>query len=274
VPVPTPIGVAAGFDKNCHVIGALLALGFGFAVGGTVTRQPRPGNARPRLLRDVRARALVNSLGFPGDGLDAAERRLRRLGARHRARSFVSIAGTEDEDVLECHSRLESLVAGVEINISSPNTAGLRVYQEPERLRSLIAKVAASKKKPLLIKLPRYDWPEGEGRLIALARAAVEAGADGLVVANTLPVKDARLAAGQGGLSGAPLLDSTLRMVEAVRQAMPDHVTVVGCGGVFTAAEARRVLTAGAAAIQIYTAFIYEGPGLPGRLARGLARQQ
>jgi dihydroorotate dehydrogenase len=270
--VPSPIGVAAGFDKNCRVIGSLLALGFGFAVGGTVTLKARPGNPRPRLLRDQRARALVNSLGFPGDGVDAVEQRLRRLPVRHRARTFVSVAGTEDEDVLECHSRLEPLVSGVEINISSPNTAGLRVYQEPERLRVLVGKVAAGKKKPLLVKLPRYDGSEGDGRLIALARAAVDAGADGLVVANTLPVKDGRLAVGQGGRSGAPLLDSTLRMVEAARRAAPGHVAVVGCGGVFTASDARRVLSAGAVAVQLYTAFIYEGPGLPGRLARELSR--
>ncbi|MBI2964753.1 MAG: dihydroorotate dehydrogenase 2 [Chloroflexi bacterium] len=272
VSVPSPIGIAAGFDKNCRVIGSLLALGFGFAVGGTVTLKARPGNPRPRLLRDQRARALVNSLGFPGDGLDAVERRLRRLPVRHRSRTFVSVAGTEDEDVLECHSRLEPLVSGVEVNISSPNTAGLRVYQAPERLRVLVGKVAAGKKRPLLIKLPRYDGPEGEVRLIALARAAVDGGADGLVVANTLPVKDGRLAVGQGGLSGAPLLDSTLRLVEAVRHATPGHVAIVGCGGVFTGQEVGRILSAGAVAVQLYTSLIYEGPGLPRRLAREVSR--
>lgn len=274
VRVSNPVGIAAGFDKNCRMLGSLLTLGFGFVVGGTVTLGPRPGNPRPRLVRDRGSRALVNSLGFPGQGLEAAERRLRRLSLEDRARTFVSVAGTEDHEVIECHSRLESHVSGLEINISSPNTAGLRVYQEPERLRALVARLAATKKRPLLIKLPRYGEPEGEGRIVALARSAAEAGADGVVVANTLPVKDRRLAVGQGGLSGAPLLDSTVRLVEAVRHAVPGHVAIVGCGGVFTGQEARRVLSAGAAAIQIYTAFIYEGPGLPGRLARELARQQ
>lgn len=271
--VPNPVGVAAGFDKDCRVLGSLLSLGFGFAVGGTVTRNAKRGNPRPRLVRDLRSGALVNSLGFPGCGLDEAERRLRGLHVRDRNRIFVSLAGTEDEDVLECLTRLEPHVAGVELNISSPNTAGLRVYQEPDRLRRLVSALAPNKKKPLLIKLPRYSEPDGEARIVALARAASEAGGNGLVVANTLPVKDPRLAVGQGGLSGAPLFDSTLRLVAAVRRSVPDHVSIVGCGGVSTAQDARRLMTAGAVAVQLYTAFIYEGPGLPGRLARELQQE-
>jgi dihydroorotate dehydrogenase len=302
VRVPNAVGIAAGFDKDCRVVGPLLAIGFGFATAGTVTRGPRPGNARPRLLRDTRARAIVNSMGFPGRGLDAAERRLRTLNAGQRSRTFVSISGTVDDEVVECHARLEPLVCGVEVNISSPNTAGLRVYQEPGRLRQLVTRLASTARKPLLIKLPRGDW-DGEGRtgggggrdrtggggggvhdgggggdetarVLALARAAVDAGARGLVVANTRPVADARLAAGRGGLSGAPLFDSTLRLVEAVRRAVPAGVSVVGCGGVFSGRDAARLIDAGASGVQLYTAFVYEGPGLPGRIARHLARRQ
>ncbi|MBI4220088.1 MAG: dihydroorotate dehydrogenase 2 [Chloroflexi bacterium] len=270
VHVPTPVGMAAGFDKDCRVLGSLLSLGFGFVVGGTVTRNARQGNPPPRLARDRWSRTLVNSLGFPGRGLDAAELRLRRLSTQDRARVFVSVAGTEDEEVLECYARLEPYVAGIEVNISSPNTAGLRVYQEPGRLRGLVVRLATARKKPLLIKLPRYGEPDSQARVVALARAASDAGADGLVVANTLPVKDERLAVGQGGLSGAPLFDSTLRLIEAVRHSVPGHVAVVGCGGVFTAQDVRRVLAAGAVAVQLYTSFIYEGPGLPGRLSRAI----
>ncbi|MBI4305455.1 MAG: dihydroorotate dehydrogenase 2 [Chloroflexi bacterium] len=272
VHVPNPVGMSAGFDKNCRVLGSLLNLGFGFAVGGTVTLNPRAGNARPRLFRNIRDRALVNALGFPGVGLDAAERRLRRLGSRHRGRVFASVAGTEDGEILECHARLEPYVAGIEVNISSPNTAGLRVYQEPERLSALVRSIALQKRKPLLIKLPRFAEAGGEARVAALARAAVTSGAEGLVVANTLPVEDRRLAVGRGGLSGAPLFDSTLRLVSAVREAAPSQVTVVACGGVFTADDVRRLQSAGASAVQLYTAFVYEGPGLPGRLARDLSR--
>jgi dihydroorotate dehydrogenase len=278
VRLPNAIGIAAGFDKDCRVVGSLLSIGFGFAVAGTVTLSPRPGNPRPRLARDVRRRALVNSLGFPGRGLDAAERRLRTLSAGQRARTFVSVSGTVDDEIAKCHARLEPLVSGVEVNISSPNTAGLRVYQEPARLRVLVARLAASATKPLLIKLPRgggdgTSQADATGAL-ALARAAVDAGARGLVVANTRPVSDARLAAGRGGLSGAPLFDSTLRLVETVRGAVPADVSVIGCGGVFSGRDAARLIDAGASAVQLYTAFVYEGPGLPGRIARHLARRR
>jgi dihydroorotate dehydrogenase len=278
VSVPNAVGIAAGFDKDCRVVGSLLSIGFGFAVAGTVTRSPRSGNPRPRLARNVRARALVNSLGFPGRGLDAAERRLHNLSPEQRARTFVSIAGTVDDEVAECHARLEPFVSGIEVNISSPNTAGLRVYQEPVRLRTLIAGLAAAAKKPLLVKLPRGGSIDGPAlvdatEVLALARAAVDAGARGLIVANTRPVSDARLAVGRGGLSGAPLFDSTLRLVEAVRRAVPAGVSVVGCGGVFSGRDAARLIDAGASAVQLYTAFVYDGPGLPGRIARHLARR-
>lgn len=271
IPTPNPVGLAAGFDKTCRVLGPLLDIGFGFVVGGTVTLQPRPGNARPRLFRNPAQRALVNALGFPGDGVDAAERRLRRLGDRYRGRVLVSVAGTETSEVVECHRRLEPWVAGVELNISSPNTAGLRVFQEPDRLRELIRALGGGKRKPLLVKMPRLTGTDGIAKVVRLGRAAVDAGADGLVVANTLPVEDRRLAVGRGGLSGAPLFASTEAAVAAVRKALPAHAAVVACGGVFAAQDVRALKSAGADAVQLYTAFIYEGPGLPGRICRELA---
>lgn len=265
---PNPIGMAAGFDKDCRVLGSLLDIGFGFAVGGTVTLEPQSGNPRPRLVRDSRRGALVNSLGFPGKGLERAELELKRLSKKDRRRVIVSVSGTEEDDIAECYERLAPLAAAIEVNISSPNTAGLVIFQEPERLRELIQGLARLNDNPCFVKLPRLEDSEA---VTALAVAAVEAGAEGVVVANTLPIAHDGLAVGRGGLSGKPLFESTLAAVGKVRAALPEAATVIACGGVSTAAEARRLLDAGAAAIQLYTAFIYEGPGLPGEIARGLA---
>ena len=266
---PNPVAIAAGFDKDCEVLASLLNVGFGYVVGGTVTLDSRPGNLRPRMVRLGRDNALLNALGFPGNGLDSAEARLRGLSPQHASRTLISVSGTEVDDILECHRRLEPLVAGIEVNISSPNTAGLAVFQEPERLSALIRRISGEKKKPLFVKLPRF---EDAAALVDLATAAVETGADGLVTANTLPIEDDRLSTGRGGLSGQPLLESTLKLVAAVRQASPDHVAVIGCGGISTGDQARAVLDAGASGVQLYTALVYEGPGIAGAICRELLR--
>jgi dihydroorotate dehydrogenase len=266
---PNPVGIAAGFDKDCVALASLLNVGFGYAVGGTVTLDPRPGNPRPRMLRQSADDALLNALGFPGKGLENAARRLGNISSDHASRTLVSISGAEEDDVLECHRRLEPLVAGVEVNISSPNTAGLAVFQEPARLSGLIKRISSEKKKPLFVKLPRFDEP---AELAGLATAAVEAGADGLVTANTLPVEDDRLAMGRGGLSGRPLFESTLRLVAAVRKASPDHIAVIGCGGISSGDQAKTIMDAGANAVQLYTALVYEGPEIAGAICRELLR--
>ncbi len=266
---PNPVGIAAGFDKDCEALASLLNVGFGYAVGGTVTLDPRPGNPRPRMLRLGKDEALLNALGFPGKGIENAAKRLGKLSPDHASRTLVSVSGTEEDDIVECHRRLEPFAAGVEVNISSPNTAGLAVFQEPQRLSALLRRISEKKKKPLFIKLPRF---EDATALVELATAAVGAGADGLVTANTLPVEDDRLAVGRGGLSGQLLFESTLKLVAAVKQASPDHIAVIGCGGISTGDQARAVLDAGADAVQLYTALVYEGPAIAGAICRDLLR--
>ncbi|MEE8363276.1 MAG: dihydroorotate dehydrogenase (quinone) [Dehalococcoidia bacterium] len=198
--LPNPLGAAAGIDKNCRMLPGLLSTGFGFAVGGTVTLTPRPGNVRPRLLRDTGRRALVNAMGFPGDGLDAAEARLRRLGDRAGG-VWVSVSGTDDDDIAECHRRLQPLAAAVEVNVSSPNTAGLRVFHAPARLRRLLDRLVGQKDRPLFVKLPPWASEGDRDAVLPMAETAAAAGVDGLVIANTHPVEDGRLAVGRGGLS-------------------------------------------------------------------------
>jgi len=270
---PNPVGVAAGLDKDCRFLPGLLDIGFGFATGGTVTKDPRPGNARPRVIREPGQHALLNALGFPGEGLDAAESRLKKLSEEQRARVFVSISGTEVEDIAECHLRLQPLVAGVEVNVSSPNTAGLRTFHEPDNLSALVSTLVEQRDRPIFVKLPPWRDDEERAEMMLMARTSLEAGADGLVIANTHPTEDERLAVGRGGFSGAPIFDDTLRMVTDVREELGNEFTLIACGGVGSAEHVWRLIEAGASAVQLYTSFIYEGPGLPGQINRDLVKQ-
>jgi dihydroorotate dehydrogenase len=269
---PTPVGLAAGFDKDCKVLGSVLKLGFGFVTGGTVTLSSRPGNPKPRVARIPEKKALLNSLGFPGQGLEAA---VKRLG-KHRENSeriLVSIAGTIEDEIVECLHQTQPLVAGIELNISSPNTAGVRMFHEPARLRGLIEGLVADKHVPLLVKLP--PWPrdiDNRRDMLKLAETAVDAGADGLVVANTHPTESRRLQVGRGGLSGAPLFEHTELMVADVQALVQGQATIIACGGVSTAEHVWQLLASGASAVQLYTSFIYEGPGLPSRINRRLPK--
>jgi dihydroorotate dehydrogenase len=267
--LPSPVGAAAGIDKDCRFLGSLLDIGFGFATGGTVTLSQRPGNPKPRLLRDPARQAVINAMGFPGAGLDLAERRLRALGDR-RARLFVSVSGTIDEEILACHARLQPLVAAIEVNISSPNTAGLRVFHETARLRGLIELLCVGKDRPLFVKLPPWGRDADSRRAaLLMAETAVNAGADGLIISNSHPVEHPGLAVGRGGLSGAPLFEHTVRMVAEAKADLPG-TPVIACGGVSSARDVWELLAVGANAVQFYTALVYEGPGLPGRISRGL----
>jgi dihydroorotate dehydrogenase len=263
--------MAAGFDKECRVIPPLLSLGFGFATTGTVTLRPRPGNPPPRIIRQADRLALVNALGFPGPGLDIAAQRIARM-RKAKDRMFISIAGTIEDEVIECHRRLQQHGAAIELNISSPNTAGLRVFHDPGRLRTLIEALATRKSVPLFVKLPPWSRENGSRReTLRLAETSISAGADGLIVANTHPIEHHGLSAShRGGLSGAPLTEHTARMVAQTRAAIGSGGAVIACGGIFTVEDVWRMLSLGASAVQLYTAFIYEGPGLPGRLSRGL----
>ena len=270
--LPSPVGLAAGYDKDCRVLRSLIDLGFGFVCGGTVTLAERSGNPSPRMVRLPASNAILNSLGFPGEGLARIQPRVARLG-RHRSRAFVSISGSIEDEIAECYRQLSSLVAGTELNISSPNTVGLRVFHDPGRLRALIEllRKTGAKSAPLLVKLPPWsNEPDERRSALGLAETAVNAGADGLVVANTIPVEDGRLAVGKGGLSGAPLLDNTERMTAEVAALVGKHASVVSCGGISDAEDVWRMFAAGASAVQLYTAMVYEGPALPGRLNRGL----
>ena len=272
VALPTPIGMAAGFDKDCNVLRSLLNLGFGFVTGGTITLASRPGNPKPRVIRLPNEKALINSMGFPGRGLEPAIKRLQR-SQRVKERIFVSIAGTIEDEIFDCLHRVQSLAAGIELNISSPNTAGLRIFHETGRLRGLIEALAAEKSVPLFVKLPPWSRGDDDRReILKLAETAINSGADGLIVANTRPIESNRLKVGRGGLSGEPLFEITELLIADVQAMTHGNVGIIACGGVSTSTQVWKLLASGASAVQLYTSFIYEGPGLPAQLNKGLAK--
>ena len=267
-----PVGLAAGLDKHCASLDSLAAFGFGYVVGGTVTAQARPGNAKPRVLRLAEQESVINALGFPGDGLDAALARLERL-RRMPARVLVSIAALDEHETAECAERLQPLVDGVEVNISSPNTAGLRRFHEPEALRGLLGVLDAVRLKPLFVKIPPWTTDEEREQILALVRVCRESGVDAVTAANTIPVEDERLATGRGGLSGRAILENMLAMLPDIRAELGSGVGLNACGGIASADDARAALEAGADTVQLYTALVFRGPGLVEEICDGLRSQ-
>jgi len=214
----------------------------------------------------------MNSMGFPGQGLEPSVKRLQS-SQRYKDRVLVSISGTIEDEIFVCLRRSQDFVSGIELNISSPNTTGLRIFHEPARLRGLIEGLVSVKKVPLFVKLP--PWPrddENRRELLKLAATAVDAGVDGLVIANTHPIESSRLQVGRGGLSGAPLFEHTELMIADIQAQVQGEVAIIACGGVSTGEHVWKLLASGASAVQLYTAFIYEGPGLPARINKRVSK--
>jgi dihydroorotate dehydrogenase len=264
--LPNPIGLAAGFDKTCRHLDALGRLGFGFVVGGTITRAPRDGNPTPRIVRSPRKAAIVNSMGLPNPGAEAASANLAR--APRTVPRFASVADEELEAATATVEFLAPHVDGFELNASSPNAPW---RHDAAHMGTLLAAFRRRTELPVLLKLPPFGSDGERATVLDLARAAVDAGARGLVCSNTIPVEEPRLAAGRGGLSGSPLRELTPRIVSDVAAATGRSVPIVACGGISTVHDVRACLDAGAAAIQLYTGLIYRGPGIVGDLTRGMA---
>jgi dihydroorotate dehydrogenase len=260
-----PIGLAAGFDKTCRHLGSLGRLGFGFVVGGTITRASRKGNAKPRIVRTTERRAIVNSMGLPNPGAEVAAENLSR--APGTSPRFVSVADEDLPMAIETVDLLAPHVDGIELNASSPNAPW---RHDPTHMTRLLEAFRGRTDRPLLVKLPPFATDEDRATVLDLARAAVEAGAHGLVCSNTLPMEEPRLATGRGGLSGGPLTERTPSIVSDVANATGRAVPIVACGGIFTSEDVRRSLDAGASAVQLYTSLIYRGPTIVGSLTRGM----
>lgn len=275
----SPVGIAAGFDKNCEMLPSLSALGFGYLIGGTVTVDPRTGNRRPRLLRLAEKESLINSLGFPNNGLDQIAKGLLASGNARGSKPLVlSISGTSVTDMITCHRRLEPLADAIELNISSPNTAGLQKFHNPNELRNLLATLSEKRAKPLMVKLPPYPCSEKPTRVevvdkvLALVHICLQEGVEAVTAANSRPVEEPRLAVGTGGLSGRMVFDAMIRMVSDIKAEVAGKIAVNACGGISTAEDAWLALKAGATTVQLYTGMVYQGPGIAKDINEGLVR--
>jgi dihydroorotate dehydrogenase len=281
----SPFGVAAGFDKDVTAARGLWALGFGHVEVGTVTAIPQAGNPRPRLFRLIPDRAVINRMGFNNHGAQAAARRLEKLRRRRRRPVLgVNIGKSRVVDVSDAtadYERSAVLLAPLAdylvVNVSSPNTPGLRGLQAAETLRPLLEAVrAAAGDTPLLVKIAP-DLTDEE--VDAIAVLAVDVGLAGLIATNTTISREGLTsdaatiaAAGSGGLSGAPLAPRSLDVLRRVRAAVPSDFCVISVGGVETATDVRERLDAGATLVQGYTGFLYRGPFWGRQINRGLRR--
>ncbi|MCP2371720.1 dihydroorotate dehydrogenase [Agromyces terreus] len=282
---PSPFGVAAGFDKDGFAVRGLGNLGFGHVEVGTITAIAQPGNDRPRLFRLIADRALVNRMGFNNGGADAAVGRLSRLARRrHRPVLGINIGKsrvTAVEDAVPDYERSTRVLAPyadyLVVNVSSPNTPGLRGLQELDALAPLLEAVrAAAGRTPLLVKIAP-DLADDE--VVRICELATRLGLDGIIATNTTIARTGLTASsaeieriGAGGLSGAPLATRSLEVLRLVREHVPAELCVISVGGVETAEDVQRRLDAGATLVQGYSAFIYRGPGWARQINRGLVR--
>ncbi|HXC11239.1 MAG TPA: quinone-dependent dihydroorotate dehydrogenase [Stellaceae bacterium] len=275
-----PVGLAAGYDKDGRACGAMLALGFGFVEAGTVTPRPQPGNPKPRLFRLEEDGGAINRMGFNSGGLDALVARL----SRHKRRGIVGVnlgknrdSGDAVADYEEGIRRTAGLADYLVVNISSPNTPGLRDLQARGALDSLLRRLidtrsGLSRRVPLLLKIAP-DLTTDERRDVALV--ALDTGIDGLIISNTTIARPgglrSRHADETGGLSGRPLFAASTALLSDMYRLTQGRLPLVGVGGVAGAADALAKIRVGASLVQLYTALIFEGPALVGRLKTDLA---
>jgi dihydroorotate dehydrogenase len=287
---PGRLGLAAGIDKNAEGVEALAALGFAFVEVGTVTARPQPGNRRPRLFRLERDRALINRMGFNNDGAESVARRLRRLRANTEVPAIVgvNIGKTKavpdhaaEQDYADCARHLARLADYLVVNVSSPNTPGLRDLQAVTRLRPLLAGVrramdeAGGARVPLLVKIAP-DLADED--LDAVADLAMDQGLQGIIACNTTISREGLTTSpdvlrrlGSGGLSGAPLRRRAGEVLHRLATRVGAELPLIAAGGIETPADAAERLAAGATLVQAYTAFVYQGPRWPARMNRALA---
>ena len=285
-----PVGLAAGLDKNGAHIDALMALGFGFVEIGTTTPRAQPGNPKPRMFRLPEHEAVINRLGFNNEGVDALVRNVERAN-RTRALLGINIGKNKDtpnesaeSDYLFCLERVYPLADYVTVNISSPNTAGLRELQEEQALRRLVGtlreaqeRLAAQhgKRVPMLVKIAP-DLSESD--IDAAGRVLGDLAVDGVIAGNTTISRDgvegARCADEVGGLSGAPLMGKATAVLRMLRTRLPEAIPLIGVGGIVHGADAATKQAAGATLVQVYTGLIYRGPALIGKCVDALRRRK
>jgi len=272
-----PLGMAAGFDKNAHVVRRLHKLGFGFVEAGTVTPKAQSGNPKPRMFRLKEDKAVINRLGFNNQGADAVAARLQKL----RQKSLPGILGINIgknktsssvlQDYVTCAKKLSAFADYVVINVSSPNTPGLRALQNVATLKELIEQTRAVCSTPLLVKIAP-DLIDND--LQDIAALALQLNLAGLVVTNTTITRPPSLKSASknelGGLSGAPLFELSTRILRNMYQLTQGRIPLIGVGGITNGADAYAKIRSGASLVQLYTAMIYQGPAIIAQIKRDL----
>jgi dihydroorotate dehydrogenase len=287
---PNPVGLAAGMDKNGEHIEALFALGFGFVEVGTITPRPQLGNPKPRMFRLDAQSAVINRMGFNNLGVDALVRNVERVRTRNGLLG-INIGKNKDtanedaaSDYRHCLEKVYPLADYIAVNISSPNTTGLRELQEEQALRQLIGALRETQESlsarhrrhvPMLVKVAP-DLSDGD--IDAAARVLADLQVDGVIATNTTiarpQVEHLPVAAEAGGLSGAPLMDQSTLVLRRLRARLPKSIPLIGVGGIVSAADAAAKMAAGAALIQCYSGLVFRGPELVGECVEAVRRRR
>ncbi|NQY48458.1 MAG: quinone-dependent dihydroorotate dehydrogenase [Colwellia sp.] len=282
---PNPLGLAAGLDKNGECINAFAAMGFGFVEVGTVTPRPQPGNDKPRIFRLPEANAIINRMGFNNKGVDYLVSQVQ--AANFKGVLGINIGKNKDtpeenakDDYLHCMRKVYDLATYITVNISSPNTPGLRSLQYGDALNDLLSALKAEQKIltdkygkyiPLTVKIAP-DLNEDEVK--SIAKSLIDNGIDGVIATNTTlsreGVEGLEFGGEQGGLSGQPVKDKSTQVIKILSEALDNKLPIIGVGGIASSEDANEKLAAGASLVQVYTGFIYQGPPLVKDIVNGL----
>ena len=278
---PNPIGLAAGFDKDARLYDELAAFGFGFIEVGTVTPKPQPGNELPRMFRLPADKALINRMGFNNEGVEEMVQRLRKRDGKviiggNIGKNKITPNEAAEEDYVLCFEALFDHVDYFVVNVSSPNTPGLRALQEKEPLTRLLQRLQdlnlQRKSKPILLKIAPDLTNEQLDEIVEIVKSV---GLQGIIATNTTISReglqtDPKIVAETGGLSGLPVRGRSTEVIRYLRYKAGKDLVIIGVGGIFTAEDAREKIQAGANLVQVYTGFIYEGPGMIKRILKNL----
>jgi dihydroorotate dehydrogenase len=268
--IKNPFGLAAGLDKTGRYLSTLQKLGFGYLVGGTITLDPWPGNPKPRIVRNIKEKTLVNCLGFPNPGVQEFIANIKKKSKEMKVPVIASISGRTESSIIECYEKVQPYVSGIELNLSSPNTKNLKDLREPDAFNSLVRTLSSSKSKPTFLKVPPFHDAEQIVKNLDTIKIWKSAGFEGVTASNTIPIEDPRLSIGSGGYSGPPLFDYTTKAIQEIRKVALNDFEINSVGGISKATDAKLALSQGATTVQLYTSLIYEGPGLIKRILNEL----
>lgn len=255
-----PIGLGGGFDKTGTNLSAIERLGFGYLIAGTVTLDPWPGHPKPRIVRYPKDKTMVNALGFPNPGVEVFIRNIQ--SQKVKVPIIGSVSGRELESITKCYDKLQPHVAGIELNLSSPNTAKLKDFRELESFKELAQSMRPLRRKPTYLKIPPFIDDNQFAKVLELVKFWASLDFDGVTAANAIPVDEPRVSIKTGGFSGPPLFPNLVKAINIIRQNVPKEFEVNAIGGISNADNVRAALASGANTVQVLTSLVFEGPGL------------